>query len=398
MSIKPVKHALAIATLYPNDITPRFGTFVARSLEALAKRGDWKVTVINPIGLPPITVGRYRALAQLPTVSIEGGITVHRPRFTLVPKISARMNPASIARAVLPLARQIQAAEPIDIIDAEFFYPDGPAAASIGAKLDVPVSIKARGSDISLWGTKDYGKTQILEAADKAAGLLAVSENLACDMAALGMDRDKITIHYTGLDRDRFRPLNNVGLRPTLGKQLDFDLPGDAPLFVTVGALIERKGQDYVLRAMANIPNSRLIIVGMGEDEGRLRILAGELGLADRVHFAGSIDHDVMPVILSAADIMVLPTASEGLANAWVEALACGTPCITCNVGGAPELFNTPEAGRLVPRDVTRIAKAMDDILSDPPHAQMVTNAVSQFSWENNGDKLAAHFERLTSS
>jgi glycosyltransferase involved in cell wall biosynthesis len=392
----PMKHVLAMATLYPNPVNPRFGTFVARSLEALAKRGDWRVTVLNPIGLPPLALGRYRPLADLPPVAVEGGITVHRPRFTLLPKVGGRRNPQAIARTVLPLVREIHARDPIDVIDAEFFYPDGPAVATIGEQMGIPVSIKARGSDINLWGAMDFGKKQILEAADKAAGLLAVSENLAGEMAALGIDRDKITIHYTGLDRDRFRPLDNVSLRPTLAKQLEFDLPADAPLFVSVGALIERKGQSLILEAMTQIPDSRLILVGKGEDEALLRSRCAELGLTDRVHFAGSLDHDVMPVILSAADIMVLPTASEGLANAWVEALACGTPCVTCNVGGAGELFTSPEAGRLVARDADRIAKGIKDLLADMPPAQLVSSAVSQFSWENNGATLAAHLDRLS--
>lgn len=392
------KHVVSIATLYPNQNNPRFGTFVARSLEALAKRGDWRVTVINPIGLPPIAVGRYRELSQLPLVAVENGIEVHRPRFTLIPKIGGRLNPQSIARAALPQIQRIHADTPIDVIDAEFFYPDGPAAATIGKQLDIPVSIKARGSDISLWGERDYGKAQILEAASIAAGILSVSQALADDMAALGIERDKITVHYTGLDRDRFRPLDNVGLRPALAKELNFELPQDAPLFVAIGALIERKGQELLLRAMGQIENSRAILVGKGEDEAKLRSLAAELGLTERVLFSGSLDHDVMPVILTAADIMVLPTASEGLANAWVEALACGTPVITTNVGGAPELFTTPAAGRLVPRDADRIAKAMRDILSNPPSPSDVTTAVSQFSWENNGATLAAHFERLSRS
>lgn len=390
------KHALAIATLYPNSVNPRFGTFVARSLEALAKRGDWRVTVVNPVGLPPLVVGRYRELAEQALEEVEKGITVHRPRFTLIPKIGGRLNPQSIARAVLPLVQQIHRETPINVIDAEFFYPDGPAAAIIGEKLGIPVSIKARGSDISFWGERDYGKAQIVEAAGKAAGLLAVSEALADDMAAMGIEREKITIHYTGLDRDRFRPLNNVGLRPTLARQLGFDLPMDAPLFACVGALIERKGQALLLEAMAQIPNSRAILVGKGEDAARLRQLAEKLGLSDRVHFAGSIDHDVMPVILSAADIMVLPTENEGLANAWVESLACGTPVITTNVGGAPQLFTTAAAGRLVPREADRIAKAMRDIISNPPAAQEVTAAANRFSWANNGAELAAHFERLS--
>lgn len=396
MNDVPQKHALAIATLYPNAANPRFGTFVARSLEALAKRGDWRVTVVNPIGLPPLALGRYRELAELSPVSIENDITVHRPRFTLVPKVGGRLNPQSIARAALPLIQQIHREAPIDVIDAEFFYPDGPAAAAIGEKLGIPVSIKARGSDINLWGAKDYGKAQILEAASKAAGLLSVSEALATEMTALGIDRQKITVHYTGLDRDRFRPLGNVSLRPMLAKQLRFELPAAAPLFVAVGALIERKGQELLLRAMAQVDGSRAILVGKGEDEAKLRQIASQLGLTQRVYFAGSLDHDVMPVVLSAADIMVLPTASEGLANAWVEALACGTPCITSNVGGAPELFTTAAAGRLVPRDANRIAHAMRDILADPPKPQAVSESVEQFSWENNGAALAAHFERLS--
>ena len=95
-----MKHVLALSTLYPNPVNPRFGTFVARSMEALAKRGDWQVTLVNPIGLPPLALGRYRLLADLPAVNVEGGITVHRPRFTLIPRIGARRNAAAIAAAV----------------------------------------------------------------------------------------------------------------------------------------------------------------------------------------------------------------------------------------------------------------------------------------------------------
>jgi glycosyltransferase involved in cell wall biosynthesis len=391
-----MKHVLSLATLFPNAVNPRFGTFVARSLEALAKRGDWQVTVINPIGIPPIAFGRYKALADLPPVSVEGGLTVHRPRFTLVPKVGARRNAQAIAKCAIPLARQIHQQHEVDVIDAQFFYPDGPAAMRMGEALGVPFSIKARGSDINFWGEKDYARAQILDAADKAAGLLAVSENLAGEMAALGINREKITIHYTGLDRDRFRPLAHQGLRKKLGEQLGFDLPDKAPLLVTVGALIERKGQALVLEAMADIAESRAILVGKGEDEAYLRELASKLGLSERVHFAGSLDHDVMPVILSAADLMVLPTESEGLANAWVEALACGTPVITTNVGGAPELFNTLEAGRLVPRERGAIAAAIREKLGDMPPAQEVTAAVNRFSWDNNASELAAFFEALT--
>ncbi|WP_428027647.1 glycosyltransferase [Altererythrobacter sp.] len=390
-----MKHVLSLSTLYPNEANPRFGTFVARSIEALAARGDWRVTMVNPIGIPPVALGRYRALARLPAMAVEHGVTVHRPRFTLIPKFGARRNAKAIARAALPLVKQIHADTPIDVIDAQFFYPDGPASAWIAQQLGLPCSIKARGADICYWGDKDYAREEMLEAANCCSGLLAVSQELAGQMAEMGMRRDHITLHYTGLDRGRFRPLDSPGLRAKLARELGFDLPDGAPLLVTVGALIERKGQDIALGSLAALPQARLILVGKGEDEAHLRRLAKDLGIADRVHFAGSVDHEVLPEILSAADVMALPTRSEGLANAWVEALACGTPVVTCDVGGASELITSNAAGRLVPRDIDHFAAAISEVLADKPDPKEVAATVDRFSWSNNAAELAQHYERL---
>ncbi|MEM6475333.1 MAG: glycosyltransferase [Pseudomonadota bacterium] len=395
-----MKHVLSLSTLYPNAVNPRFGTFVARSLEALAKRGaekgDWRVTVVNPIGLSPIVFGRYRALSELAPVDSENGIEVHRPRFTLIPKIGARRNAMSIAKSVIPMAKAIHSKTPIDVIDAEFFFPDGPAAALVARELGVPFSIKARGSDISYWSDFDFAREQIMLAASEADGLLAVSQALAREMAGMGMDADKITVHYTGLDRDRFRPLGHTQLRAQLSRELDFAIPDRAPLLTCVGALIDRKGQDIVIRALPALPEARLLLVGKGDFERQLRDLAKELGVSDRVHFAGSVDHDLMPLILSAADAMVLPTVSEGLANAWVESLACGTPVITTDVGGARELITNDTAGRLVERTPDAVIAAIQAILNDPPLPQDVAALADRFSWDNNAAELAAHFERLT--
>lgn len=395
-----MKHVLSLSTLYPNPVNRRFGVFVARSLEAFARHGEaqesWNVTVVNPIGVPPLALGRYRDLTELAPVSEENGVTIHRPRFTLIPKVGARRNAAAIAKAVLPVARAIHAQTPIDLIDAQFFFPDGPAAAVIAHDLRVPFSVKARGSDISYWSQHDFAHSQIMDAAKRADGLLAVSEALARDMAAMGMDREKITVHYTGLDRDRFRPLDHMQLRAQLSEQLSFELPVKAPLLACVGALIDRKGQDIAIKALSDLPDARLILVGKGEFEAELRELASDLGVADRVHFAGSVDHNLMPLILSAADAMVLPTVSEGLANAWVESLACGTPVITTDVGGARELIKDETAGHLVERTPEAVVAAVKTVLADPPHPQEVTAAVNRFSWDNNAAELAAYFDGLT--
>lgn len=390
------RRVLSLATLYPNAATPRFGGFVARSLEALAARGDWQVVVVNPILLPPIALGRYRALRRAAFDGREGGIEVHRPTVRTVPRLGARYNPRLIARAVLPLVRRLHAEAPFDLVDAQFFFPDGPAAATIAADLGLPLSIKARGADIHYWGARSDALPQLLAAGKQAAGLLAVCGALADDMAALGLPRERIALHYTGLDRDRFRPLQHTQLRRRLGRELAIDIPEKAPVLATVGALIPRKGQALVIEALADLPRDTvLLLVGHGEDEAVLRAQARRAGAEDRVHFLGNLDHDLLPLVLSAADAMVLPSASEGLANAWVEALACGTPLVITGAGGAREVVTAPEAGRIVARDPSAIAEGVRALLAEPPRPEAVAAMAERFGWQANAAALADYYERL---
>lgn len=389
------RRLLSIATLYPNAHAPQFGTFVARSLEALAARGDWEVTAINPIGIPPLALGRYRALAKAAVEGVENGVEVHRPSFMLVPRLGARINPSMIARAVLPLARRLHDERPFDIVDAQFFYPDGPAAAWIARQLGLPYAIKARGSDITFWGAQAFAREQMVEAAAHARGLLAVSRALKEDMVALGMPAERIGVHYTGLDRDRFRPLAHSGLRTKLGASLGIPLGETEKVVATVGALIDRKGQDLVIGAVASIPGTRLLLVGRGGDEKHLRGLARDLGVEDRVHFLGSVDHDMLPVVLSAADAMALPSRTEGLANAWVEALACGTPLVISDAGGARELVTGPDAGYVVRRDIESVAAALRRLFADPPARERVAATVERFGWAAHAAELARRYEDL---
>ncbi len=390
-----MKRLLSIATLYPNADRPRFGTFVARQMEALTARGDWDVSVINPIGVPPVPFGPYRALARAAVTGVEGGVTIHPPRFTRVPARSAPRNPGLIARAVLPLARRLHRLAPFDLVDAQFFYPDGPAADRVARALGLPLSIKARGADISLWGRRGYSRRPMLASAGRAAGLLAVSEALAGDMAALGIARGKITVHRTGLDRTLFRPLDRAECRKLLAGSFGFELPTGAPLLATVGALIPRKGQQFAIRALARIPGAHLALVGAGPDQRALEALARGAGLGERVHFLGSLDHALLPKVLSAADAMVLPSESEGLANAWVEALACGCPLVITDAGGAREVMTRPEAGRIVAREAGAIADAVRELLADPPPRDAVAECAARFSWEANAAALAAYYEGL---
>ena len=382
---------LTLSTLFPDASRPNFGIFVERQTRELAARAGVSLTVVAPVGVPPwplASLGRYRALNALPLQEEWRGLDVHRPRFPILPAIGGRFHPGSIVRSVLPLVRRLHAQDAFDVIDASFFYPDGPAAMHIAKGLGIPFSIKARGADIHHWGQKRATAPMIRAAAGVASGLLAVSRAIRDDMIALGMDGEKIRVHYTGIDLDRFVPANDrAAAKEALG------LSG--PIVISVGALITRKGQALLIRALADLPGVTLLLAGAGPEMAEYQKLAKALGVMERVRFLGSVPHDQLPGLLAAADVMALPSASEGLANAWVEALACGTPIVISDTGGARELIDSGQAGRIVPRDPAAIAKAIRALLNDPPDPQAVRQSALRFTWTANGDALLAHLEGI---
>ena len=379
---------LTLSTLFPNAAQPALGLFVERQTLGLARREDVELEIVSPVGLPVWPLSRHRHYARRGALALEEewrGVRVHRPRFHVWPKVGEARAATSLARALLPMLRRLRERFAFDVIDSEFFWPDGVAAVALGRELGVPVSIKARGSDISFWGGRPGVSEQIVRAAHRADGLLAVSEALKRDMVRLGLPAKRIRVHYTGVDAERFRPLDRARAKQALGVT--------GPLVVTVGNLIPGKGQRVAIAVAERLPEITLLIVGDGPDRAGLGALAKPLG--ERVRFLGSRPHDELPVLMAAADVMLLPTRSEGLANAWVESLACGTPVVTPDVGGAREVIDRPEAGRLVPADPDLMAQAVRAILADPPEQAAVRSAAAKFSWDANRDQLFEHLASL---
>lgn len=379
---------LTLSTLFPDARRPTFGVFVEQQTLALATHPDVEVQVVAPVGLPPGPLARhphYRDALSLPGIETWKGLTVHRPRFPIIPVIGGRFSPMLMARALTPLLRQIWSRFPFEVVDAEFFWPDAPTAMRISAALGVPYSAKARGSDIHWWTMQPGCRAQIVEAGRTAAATIAVSAALKADMVALGMEADRILVHYTGVDLARFDMVDRAAAKAALGV--------DGPLLLTVGYLIERKGQRIAIDAVAKIPGATLLIVGQGPAQAELEAQIAALSLGDRVRLLGSLPHEKLPPLFAAADVMVLPTASEGLANVWVEALASGTPVVTTDVGGAREVIDRPAAGRLVPRDPDVVADAVRELLADPPAQADIRAVVERFTWGANRDALHAHLK-----
>ncbi|MBY8824063.1 glycosyltransferase [Sphingomonas colocasiae] len=381
---------LTIASLFPDESRPVFGVFVERQTLGLAARDDVSIEVIAPVGIPPWPLSRharYRALAKLPGHEQWKGLSIHRPRFPVIPGANGRASGALMARAILPIARRLHAERPFDVIDAEFFFPDGPAAMRVAQALRLPYSVKARGADIHYWGHQPATADAVHLAGVNAAGLLAVSDAMKRDMVALGMAEERIRVHHTGVDLDRFAPRDRAALKAELGVT--------GPLVASIGALIPRKGQAILIDAVASLPGVTLMLVGDGPDRVALEAQASKLGISERVRFTGSLPHDEIAQILAAADVMALPSASEGLANAWVEALACGTPIVITDTGGAREVVQSPAIGRIAARTPAAIAAAIASLVGDPPPASVVRAAAARFTWPANSQALFAHLSAI---
>jgi teichuronic acid biosynthesis glycosyltransferase TuaC len=380
---------LTLSSLFPDANQPNFGIFVERQTAGLAATVGVEVKVVAPIGLPPgpFALIRHADKLRLPQRETWRGLDVFRPRFTNIPGVRGRWHAHHLTRTLEPLLDAIRRDFAFDVIDASFFFPDGPAAVALGRRYGVPVSIKARGADIHHWGTAPATAPQVLAAGQAADGLLAVSAAMRDDMIALGMPAYRIAVHHTGVDLDRFRPVDRGAAKAKLGIS--------GPLVVSVGALIPRKAHHLVVQAVAALPGVTLAIAGAGPERARLVEQAAALGVADRVRFLGAVPHGDLPSIIAAADVMALASASEGLANAWIEALACGTPIVISDAGGAREVVTSPAAGRIVSAAAADIAAAIRALLENPPAPQAVRAHAERFTWAANTAALVDHLGGL---
>ncbi|MBC7289656.1 MAG: glycosyltransferase [Armatimonadetes bacterium] len=145
----------------------------------------------------------------------------------------------------------------------------------------------------------------------------------------------------------------------------------DAPVVLFVSRLIERKGLHFLLAALARmkdrVPRFQLVVAGDGPLRAQLEAQANSLGLGDRVRWLGNVPHDRLPDVYRSADIFVLPSLSEGMANVALEAAASGLPLVLTDVPGTAELLVHGRNGFVVaPADVESLANAIERLLLDP--------------------------------
>lgn len=182
-------------------------------------------------------------------------------------------------------------------------------------------------------------------------GFIAVSREIAGELTGCGITAEKIRFIPYILDTDHYHPVTDEerrSLRAAFARNLD---EVEAVWACFAGRLVPEKGLDLLLNAFHDIagraPQARLLLLGDGDQRAALETQARQLGLQEKVHFAGSVE-DTAPY-LRACDLYVQPSFTEGLPIAMLEAMACGLPTLATAVGGVTDLLRDGQNGLVIP-------------------------------------------------
>ena len=367
------------------------GVFIWEAVRAIAKR-DIQVTVVA------------MHVPGTPSIEKREGITILRPPYWYPPQHELlRKDPGGLpitwrryrlTRLQLPLflLRHSMAitkvARTSDIIHAHWTL--SASAALIGQwHHQKPVLTTVQGSDIFQIPRLPLGRWFTKRTLTRSRHITALSNALKEQVLHLGINDNKITIIPNGVDTSTFTPL------PSRQRE-------DIILFV--GSLIQRKGANFLLEAMAsiahNFPHYRLVLIGDGPQKTSLQQLAKRLGIDQRVTFTGRLPQHQVKKWMQRAKVFVLPSVEEGMGVVLIEALASGTPVVASNVGGIPDVI-TSDVGILVPpKDVQALANALRDILRDPSHWDMMSHrarrrAVEIYDWGQVSQRFVSLYHSI---
>jgi len=205
-----------------------------------------------------------------------------------------------------------------------------------------------------------------------------------------------ISLIPNGADLEKFQvPNNKLQIRSKL--QISNIKPDDK-VVVTTSRLVEKNGIEYLIRAMVDMySNVKLLILGSGELENKLKSLTRELGLEEKVIFLGQVDYKDIPEHLQASDIFCRPSLSEGLGSSFIEAMACGLPIIGTRVGGIPDILHDGGDGLFCevksPEDINDKIKML--LNNEQLYKKLSFGAAHNVKLIYNWDKIAVDMEKI---
>lgn len=394
---------LAISHLYPNAAEPRYGVFVARQLEAMVAAGAQIEVVVPRLYSPkwlngvlnrPVRMDHTAAL--LSANEILGHSVAY---FSWPGKSFKRRAGKAMYRAVRPLVTQRHQSQRFDIVYGTDWFLGCDVAHRIARQLKLPSAGLAIGDDVNITAEQSRRhRKQFIQIANGLTATLACGNSLAQKIDAVRNGSSTMSV-YGVVDLDLFSPLANK----TLGRN-ELRLPVDKILFLYVGYLWKRKGLFELIQAFEDIRlgghDVALVVCGDGEDGVAIRHRIRQSPASEHIHLQGTVHPNEIHRYMQASDVFVLPSYSEGMPNAVMEAMACGLPAICTAVGGLPDALQSCTGAKLVaPREQQALRIACEEVLNDVEQRQAMGRAArafaeSEFGALSNARKILNQFQQ----
>ena len=389
---------LALSHMFPTVRAGQHGAFICREAQFLRPHEiECRFLVGRPWAPWPLHyVPRWRDYGPSNPLAAPGGLSARPVAYFRPPGFGfRRFEGGSLARALLPAARQWHRENPFDLVLGVSMLPDTEAGVVIARELGLPVAALAVGSDVMVYPDRRpvlwRRLCETLEGVDLPVG---VSQSVCRRLAETGRCRQEPLCVYLGRDTNQFVPAGN---KDRLREQLGW--PKENSVAIYVGGLVEIKGIRELAAAteplLAKHERFQLVCVGEGPARDELVGLRDRLAREGAVMLPGRVAPEEVPHLLQAADFLVLPSYSEGMPQAILEAMNCGLSVVATRVGGVPEAVLDGETGLLVePKNIEQLHDAMERMIVDKPFRlaagqKGLTRARKVFDSERNASVLA---------
>lgn len=389
----PDMRILCVTNLFPNRFQPNRGIYNWNHFTALQQHAA--VRVIAPVSWTDELSARRHGCRRLVTEDWQAwnGVEVVYPRYFYTPWVLRGAYGAFLKTSIARAFRAAVADFRPDIIYGTWAYPDGWAAWQLAREARLPVVVKVHGSDLLLLDEYPGRKRRTMAMLQGADAISAVSQDLADRAAALGTVPQKAHAILQGTDTTLFFPGDCRAARAEIG------VPAERRRILFVGNLVPGKGVKFLVEACQRLARDgidfEVDIVGEGPLHATLTRQIGKLGLTERVHLRGRKLQAQLPPWYRAADVVVLPSFSEGIPNVLVEAAACGTPFVATNVGGIPEIAHLSPLAPVAPGDCAALTAALRLLMADCDAARRAVNTVGVHSVQQGVARTVCLFQQV---
>lgn len=340
---------LFFSTVFPHPGAPTAGPYNRALCEALAE--DHEVVVV--------VARRWWSRARPAPEPGPGpgpgvpSLSVHVTTWWYPPGLMRRWHHRWMAAtAGRRLRREIARLRP-DMVLSYWIHPDATVAVAATASKETLSVVMVGGSDVLGLQPGSVRERQSVATLHAVDAVVVVGRALGESVRALGIPADRVHVVAQGIDPTVFHPADGERAGSTV---------------IWVGRMVPVKRLDVVTEAFALLharrPDARLVMVGGGPERARIERLVVQLGVADAVHWVGELSPEQVAEELRRADVLVLGSDSEGTPNVLREALACGVPFVSTDVGSVRDLACDGWTSFVPPGDPAELADALEQVLS----------------------------------